>query len=238
MSAAGNLLTVDVTLTVTISGWISDATYLGEEISTWRAGELQTIAVNARTVSGGRERRQQWDLFVREPAGLAAYRVQAKTLPDFQRRHPGFVEHWALSAFGRPWLQDYAAARPERRPDLDLPAAELARGLRSPLALAFYWSRWLPPGGGVAPVFLPGFKRDLRSDLAFEPAVDAGGARRWAARLAHPALSGAAPSVADATVSPDGYLQRLAFDVHARLGSGQAVIGGQGCQGVQIRPTL
>ncbi len=236
VSAAGDLLNVDVALTVTISGWISDVTYLGEEISTWRGGDLQSLAVNARTVTAGRVRRQQWDRFVREPAGLAAFRVQAKSLPDFQRRHPGFVRHWALSAFGRPWLQDYAAAGPERRLDLDLPAAELPQGLRSPLALAFYWSRWLPPGGGVAPVFLPGFKHDLRSDLAFGPAAPAEGGRRWVAQLVHPALAGGAPSVAEATVSPDGYLQRLAFDVHARLGSGQAVIGAQGCQGVQLRP--
>ena len=237
VSTAGDLLTVDVALTFTVSGWLTDAEYRGEEISTWRGGELQSVAVNARTVTAGRVRRQQWDVFVREPAGLAAYRVQAKTLAEFQRRHPGFARHWALSAFGQPWVQDYAAAGPERRPDLDLPAKELPRGLRSPLAMAFYWSRWLPPGGGLAPVFLPGFKHDLRSDLAVGPATPGDEGRRWLVRLVHPALAGSAPTVAEATVTPDGYLQRLAFDVHARLGSGQAVIGAQGCQGVQVRPT-
>jgi hypothetical protein len=62
--------------------------YLIEEISTWRAGELQRLAVNTRYLVGHSVIRQQWDDFQRAADGLQAYRVQAKTLADLRRRHP------------------------------------------------------------------------------------------------------------------------------------------------------
>ena len=232
VSQAGGALTVDVTVALTATtAWFFDLRYLMQEISIWRGGQLQSVAVNVRYGVDGRVRRQQWDVFVRGPGGLEARRVQAKTLAEFRRRHPGFVGHWAPAAFGQPWLQDYAGAAPERRPDLDLPAAAMPPGLRPPLALAFYWSRWLAPGGGAVPVVLPGFKQHARADLAVAAAVPGEGWRRWQAPLRHPALSAGPASTADAWVSADGHLLQLAFDVHAPQGSAQGVIRAQGCEG-------
>lgn len=235
VEAAGGVVTVDVALVLTARAWFSDVRHLAQEISTWRAGELQSVAVNARTIAGGRIRRQQWDVFARGPGGFEAWRVQAKTEADFRRRHPGFAGHWDPAVFGRPWLRDYAAAAPERRPDLDLPLGAAPPGLRTPLALAFYWSRW-PPGGGGVPVFLPGFKRDARADAVATPAAPGEGWRSWRTTLRHPGLTGAVPSTVQTWVSPDGYLLQLTFDASVRQGSARGLIRAQGCQGVQIAP--
>ena len=221
---------MDVTLALTAATWLFDVRYLREEISTWRDGELQFLATNARDSVDGRIRRQQWDVFRRGAGGLQAQRVQGKTLASLRRRYPGFVGHWDVATFGRPWLQDYTAADPERRPDLDLPGP-MPPGLRPPLALAFYWSRWLPPGGATVPVFLPGFKRQARVDLRIEPAVPGGGGRLWRAPVRHPELDATAASVAEVGVAPDGQLRQLGFDVRARLGSAVGVIRAQGCAG-------
>ena len=231
---AGGLTTVDVTVAFDISVWFSDVRYLGEEISAWRSGALQSLAVNQRTIVGGSIKRQQWDVFTRNGERLEAHRVQAKRLADFRVRHAGFVQHWAPASFGQPWVQDYRAASPERRPDLDLPAADAQT--RSPLALAFYWSRFLPPSGGVAPVILPGFKRDVRTELRFGPAVQGDGWLRWSAPMRHPGLESSPVSLAAAWVSPQDYLLQLGLEVHNPLASGQALIRAEGCQGVQIRP--
>ncbi len=230
------LLTVDVALSISASVLLYGVQVLTEEISTWRNAELQSVAVNGRTVVDGTIKRQQWDVFVRDAGGLQARRVQAKRLEDFVRRHPGFVGHWSLAGFGQPWLTDYAGAAPEVRPDLSLPASAIPRGLRSPLALAFYWSRFLPPDGGSAPLFLPGFKHDARADIAFAPAIAGEGWRRWVAPLRHPGLEDGSASTAAVWVSPDHYLMQLAFDVHAHLGTGRALLRTEGCQGLQVAP--
>ena len=86
------------------------------------------------------------------------------------------------------------------------------------------------------PVFLPGFKRDARADLVAAVAAPGEGGRTWRAALRHPGLSGAAPSTAQAWVSPDGYLLQLAFDVSARQGAARGVLRSQGCQGIQVAP--
>jgi hypothetical protein len=88
--------------------------YLLQEVSTWRDGELQSIAVNNRYLIGDHVVRQSWDDFHRDSDGLRAYRVQGKTLADFRRQHPKFAQHWDPAAFGRPWVRDYQAALPER----------------------------------------------------------------------------------------------------------------------------
>lgn len=235
VSVRAGVLTVDVTLAAHAVAWAADVQYLTQEISTWRGGEMQSVAVNARTVVDGRITRQQWDVFVRGPGGLEARRVQARTLAEFQRRHPRFVEHWTMARFGEGWLQDYAAAASERRPDLDLPAQAMVPGLRSPLALAFYWSRWLPGGGGEVPVFLPGFKHNAQARVAIGPGMPGDGWRRWQAPLRYPGLDGAASSMV-AWASPDGYLLQLGFEVHAPQGAARGLVGAQGCQGVQVAP--
>lgn len=236
VTADRGLVMVDVMLALTASTWLFDVRYLRQEITTWRDGSLQELAVNSRDSVDGRIRRQQWDVFQRGGGGLEARRVQAKAAADLQRRHPGFVGHWSAATFGQPWLQDYAGANPERRPDLDLADAVMPPGLRSPLALAFYWSRRLPSGGGTVPVFLPGFKRHALGDLRFDAAMSGQGWRLWQARVRHADLSAAAASAVQAWVAPDGRLLQLAFDVHARLGSASGVIRSQGCAGTATVP--
>ncbi len=222
---AAGLLTVRVVARLDAEPWLWSVRYLMEEISTWRRGELQSVAVNSRYVLNGRVRRQQWDVLVRGPAGLQAQRVQGTSLAEFRLQHPAFAAQWDPAQFGQPWLAAYAAAGPERRPDLDLVGAGLAPGVRTPLALAFHWSRTLPPGGGVVPVFLPGWKRDARVDEAVQ-----GAPGRWRMALRHPALGGAG-SWAEASVSPDHKLLRLAFQVQARAGSGEGWVDLVGCNG-------
>ena len=218
VAEAGGLTTVAVTLRFDAKpSWLLSLGYLAEEISTWRGGELQSVAVNNRYGVNGRIKRQQWDVLTRTQAGLIGERVQSTTAAEFGRRHPAFARHWDTSDFGRPWLGEYAAARPERRTDLDLPAAGLSPGLRTPLALAFYWSRYLPPGGGVVPMFLPGWKRDARVDEAVAPAAPG----VWRMALRHAALSTRRASWADAQVSADHRLLRLTFDIAAASGHGQ-----------------
>lgn len=227
VSESAGLTTVRVLARLDASpSWFYDVQFLAEETSAWRSNELQSVAVNGRYSVDGRPRRQQWDVFVRGPAGLVASRVQAKTAADFRRRHGAFAHHWDLSRFGQPWMADYAAAVPERRPDLDLRPDAMPPALRTPFALAFYWSRFLPPGAAVVPVFLPGWKRDARVDAPVSP----GGDRRWRMALRHPALGRSAPSWADAIVT-GGQLRRILFAVHAPAGDGEGWVDLVGCQG-------
>ena len=225
-SEAQGVTTVDVTARLDAKYLLFwNIQYLAEEISTWRAGELQSVAVNNRTIINGRPSRQQWDVFTRGPDGLLASRVQSRSLSEFRRRHPAFAGHWDPARFGQSWLPDYPAAQPERRTDLDLVRTDMPPRTRTPYALAFYWSRWLPDAGGTVPVFMPGWKRDARLDAQVAPA----GPGRWRMALRHPGL-GAAPSLAEAVVSPDHQLLRLSFDVHAAAGSGQGWVDRTECQ--------
>lgn len=208
--------------------------YLVEEISVWRDGRMESLAVNTRYLVGSRIIRQQWDAFQRSPDGLQAQRVQAKTLADFRRRHPGFVQHWDPASFGSPWLQDYPGASPERRADLDLKSATLPDGLSSPLAMAFYWIRWLPRGGDEVPVFLPGFKADKLVTVPVGPATS-GGAQRQAV-LRYPVLSKTPASTATAVTAPDGRLLQLAFEVHEPRETARGMVQNTGCQGSAVKP--
>lgn len=227
--------TVDVTLDLRATAWwLLDVRYLVEEITTWRGGALRQVAANTRSLSGGRVVRQSWDLFRRDGDALQAWRVQARTADQLRDRHPGFQAHWDPASFGAPWLPDYDAARPERRPDLDL--AHAAAGLRTPLALAFYWTRWLPDRPAPVPVFLPGFKRDAGLTLEPAPAVPTGAARLWRVPLRHPALDPDAPSEAGASVSADHRLLALSFALHASQGSAHGTIHAAGCSGVAGDP--
>lgn len=238
------LLTLDVTVEFAIHAWMTDYRYLGQEITTWSVGEgrrpaLRSVAVNQRSLADGSIKRQQWDVFTRNGARLEGYRVQAKSLADFQQRHPAFVPHWSPAGFGRPWLADFPRAGAERRPDLDLPAGP-ASDAQTPLAFAFYWTRFLPPGGGAFSLVLPGFKRDKQVPLSFGPATppatpDEGGGR-WSTPLRHPALDASSASLATAWVSPDRHLLQLGFDIHTAWASGTATLRTQGCQGLQTSP--
>jgi hypothetical protein len=144
VAAMNGVMRIEVAMRFETTGmfWLP-IRYLVDEISTWRMGEMEGVAVNTRYLVGDHIVRQQWDTFQRGPDGLQAHRVQAKSLADFRHRHPGFVQHWDPATFGSPWLQDYQSAASERRADLDLKASPLPSGLRPPLAMAFYWVRWL-----------------------------------------------------------------------------------------------
>ncbi len=209
--------------------------YLIEEVSTWRSGELESVAVNNRYLVGRHIVRQQWDDFRRGTDGLQASRVQAKTLAELRRRHPGFVQHWNPATFGWPWLSDYQAASPERRPDLDLRGSPLPAGLRSPLAMAFYWVRWLPRGGQDVAVFLPGFKAERLVELPIAAAPWPGG-MVWQTPLRYSALRERPASSATAWTSPDGRLLQLAFELHGSRGSARGLIRQEGCEGVPVAP--
>ena len=209
--------------------------YLVEEVSTWRSGQLETVGVNTRYLLGSHIVRQTWDLFKRDRDGMRGYRVQAKSRTDFQLRHPGFVQHWDPSTFGQPWLDDYLAASPERRADLDLTTSPLSSNLLSPLALAFYWVRWLPPGGQDKAVFLPGFKADKLVDVPITAAAWNGGTV-WRTPLRYSVLSKAPPSIATAWMLADRHLLQLALDLHEPRGAGSGTLTQEGCDGPPVVP--
>ena len=209
--------------------------YLLEEPSIWHDEQLENVAVNNRYLLGHRIVRQQWDEFRRAADGMQGERVQAMTLVDFRRWHPGFVQHWDPASFGQSWLRDYPSAPPERRIDLDLHASPLPPALRSPLALAFYWVRWLPRTEQDPPVFLPGFKgeRLVQVPVALAPAA---AGTVWRGVLHCSSLSERQPSTASALVSPDEHLVQIAFELHTAHGSGRGEIDQQGCDGSPVPP--
>jgi hypothetical protein len=215
--------------------WL-DIEYLIEELSIWRRGELENVAVNSRYLVGKHVIRQQWDEFQRHTDGLWAYRVQAKTLTDFRRKYPTFAKYWDPDSFGQAWLRDYWSASPERRTDLDLTASPLPSGLRSPLAMAFYWVRWLPHRSVDVPVFLPGFKRDRLVDLSITSSTSLGDTV-WRAPVRYPALSEtSSASMATAQTSADRHLLQLTVEVHYPNGSGRGLIKQQACEGTPVVP--
>ena len=237
VTTSGDRTTVDVAAIFnSTSMFLFGVHYLLEEVSTWRSGALENVAVNSRYLLGHRIVRQQWDEFQRGADGMQAECVQAKTLADFRRRHPGFVQHWDPATFGQPWLRDYSSAPPERRIDLDLHGTPLPSALRSPLALAFYWVRWLPRAGQDVPVFLPGFKADRLVEVPLAPAPSAEGTA-WRTVLHYRALSERDPSTASALVSPDHRLLRISVELHTVYGSGRGEITERDCDGSPVAPT-
>jgi len=206
--------------------------YWTEEISEWKDGELQSVAMNNRYIVNGGIVRQQWDYFERGSTGFAAFRVQAKNAEDFRRRYPAFYRYWNPSTFGQSWLQDYPSAHPERRPDLDLKNQAIPTGLRPPLAMAFYWISRLPPVRQSVPLFLPGEKRQPRIDLSLPPPEPQAGEQRvWHIPVHLDALKTSESSLATAWISPSGQLLQAAFDVRSDSGSAKGWIRRVKCEG-------
>jgi hypothetical protein len=231
-------VTVDVAARVNARTFgIIDWQYLYQEIGVWRDGALQSVGTNHRYSLAGSLRRQQWDFFQRSAQGVTAWRVQAKTLADFRARHPGFVRHWDQASFGETWLPDYAAGLPDRRPDLDLPAASMPPDLGVPLSLGFYWVRWAAPAERTIPVFLPGFKHDARIDVRVQSlGLEAGGLLHLRSDITHPQLGAANVSTGDAWISPDHRLVRVKFDARGDHGNAQGELHLDGCQGEASAP--
>lgn len=236
VTAADGATQVDVVLRfqATTMLWLH-MHYLVQELSTWRGGQLQSAAVNIRYLIGEHIVRQQWDVFQRTALGLQGRRVQGKTLEDFRLKHPDFVQYWDPATFGRSWLHDYQFGLPERRADLDLKRSPLPPHLRTPLAMAFYWIRWMPHGGMDVPVFLPGFKAERLVTLAITGTPSAGG-MLWRTPLNYASLSKALPSTATAWTSSDRYLMQLAFALHTSQGSASGLIHQEGCEGAPLGP--
>ena len=237
-TATGNGAT-QVDVVATVAAWwnfLLPIQYLTEEISSWRGEELQSVAVNYRYLVGSHIVRQNWDVFERRSNAMQGWRVQGKTLSEFREKHPGFAQHWETAGFGQSWLPDYRFASPERRRDLDLDGARLPPGLRSPLAMAFYWVRFLPHHDVNVPVFLPGFKADKIIELPIRAIADPNSVQ-WRAPLRYPALSATPASGATVWVSADGHLQQLAFELHGSRGSVQGLIHQEGCEEVPTMPT-
>jgi hypothetical protein len=237
-ATANGETSVDVTARVAARSFgLIDWQYLYQEIGTWRNGEPRSVGVNHRYSVAGIIQRQLWDVFNRTAGGMEAYRVQGKTLDDFQTRHPGFVSHWDSATFGEPWLRDYAAAPPERRADLDLPRASMPAGLGTPLPLAFFWVRWADAGERTVPVFLPGFKRDARVDIRVAShGRDANGLLHLHTAVRSPQLSETEVSTGDAWISPDHHLVRVTFDARGDHGSAQGEVRLDGCEGEPPSP--
>jgi hypothetical protein len=230
--------TIDVTARVAARSFgVISWQYLYQEIGIWRNGALRQVAVNHRYSVAGVVRRQQWDVFDRSPSGMIAWRAQAKTLSDFQVKHPGFVDHWGLASFGEPWLADYPAARPERRADLDLTADAMPPDLGTPLALAFHWIRWAGQESRTVPVFLPGFKHDKRTDIrTVSLGIGAGGLLHLRAEVRYPGLSKTEPSTGDAWISTDHRLVRAEFDARSDRGNAQGALRLDACTGDPSTP--
>ncbi len=205
--------------------------YVMEEISSWRQDGLEQVAVNDRYIFDGHIVRQQWDVYDRAPDGLHAFRVQGKRSGEFRRQHPDFAQFWDPHMFGRPWLAQYPYSTRARRPDLDL-HHDPSR-VRTPLALAFYWLRWLPRQGSVVPLFLPGFKEQKLVDLVIGPTSDqgSGGVLGWKAPIQYPYLSLIRPSWALARTSIDRHVLQLVFDLHGVEHSARGVVYAAGCNG-------
>ena len=204
--------------------------YLAEEISFWRNGELERLAVNTRYLVDNRIIRQQWDYFERGRDGLAAYRVQGKRADEFRKKHPAFFHYWSPHTFGENWLRDYRSAVPERRPDLDLKKEATPAGLRSPLAFAFYWIRTLQPASQTVPLFLPGNKHQSRIDLSIPaPASEPqSGERRWHIPIHLDAPKTLADS--EAWISATQQIQQIAFSGRNDSGTGSGLIREVRCE--------
>ncbi len=204
--------------------------YVMEEISTWRQDGIEQVAVNDRYSVDGHIVRQQWDVYNRAADGLHAFRVQGKRQGEFRRQHPDFMQFWNPDAFGKPWLGSYPYSTTARRPDLDLHQDPSL--VRTPLALAFYWLRWLPRQGEVVPLFLPGFKEQKLVELAIGPVPGGlpGGPSGWRAPIAYPYLSPTRPSTALAWTTGDRHVEQLLFDLHGVEHSARGSIHADGCK--------
>jgi len=206
--------------------------YLVEEISDWRDGQLLRIGLNLRHFVNGRIRRQQWDVFEREGTGFAAWRLQGKRVEDLQAKHPAFVGHWPVAAFGTPWLEAYRAGAPEPRSDLSLPPGQAPADLVPPFAAGFYLPRTAPAGPQRVALFIPGNKQQNRADVmvaAPDPAPDGG--HVWRIGLRSDRLGLDPGSEAQAVIDRAGRLGEIRFRLRGYGMTANGEIRLEGCSG-------
>lgn len=204
--------------------------HLLEETSVWRAGQLQSVAVNTRDMLNDRPTRQQWDIFQRTPQGFQAHRIEGKSAGEFSHKFPLFAAHWTPASFGENWEQDFWRAGAERRADLDLPANQVSAHLVTPLALAFYWLPHLVHTDQTIPVFLPGFKRNKVIAVRLQDTPASGGTV-WQTAVRYPGLSDDDPSVVRGLVGADGRIEQLAVRLHRSGRSAQGSLRALRCSG-------
>lgn len=204
--------------------------HLLQETSTWKGGQLQSVAINTRDMLGNRPTRQQWDIFQLTPHGFVAHRIEGKNGKEFSHKFPLFAAHWTPASFGAPWEQDFWRAGAERRPDLDLPATQVFPSLTPPLALAFYWLPHLVRTDQTVPVFLAGFKHDKVIAVVLQDTPAPSG-MVWQTAVRYPGLSDNDPSIVRGLVGADGQIEQLAVRVHRSGQSAQGSLRALGCGG-------
>ncbi len=84
VTATNGVTRIEVEMTFETTGmfWLP-IHYLVDEISTWRTGEMEGVAVNTRYLVGDHIVRQQWDTFQRSPDGLRLTACRQRRLPIF-----------------------------------------------------------------------------------------------------------------------------------------------------------
>jgi hypothetical protein len=205
--------------------------YWVDEVSHWHDGVLQSVGLNIRYFVNGRILKQSWDVFDRTAEGFAAWRVQGKTPDIIAAKHGSFVAQWDPARFGRPWLEAYRGANPERRTDLDLHGGEAPPDLVPPFAVAFYLARGASMQTQRTALFLPGNKQQNRVDIPITAQTAAAGAHVWQVPLDSEKLGIRRGSVAFITISAAQQLELIRFRVAGLGHSAQGSIMREGCTG-------
>jgi hypothetical protein len=230
VETANGVTKVDVSATYDTTAYLFfHVHYLVNEITLWQGDQLQTIGINTRYLLGSHVIRQTWDVFHRDNASMRGYRVQGKTLADFERKHRGFVRYWDPTTFGRPWLDNFEAAVPERRADLDLVRSASSPKLQTPFAFTFYSIRMLRPGAAEQTIFLPGFKGEKLLTLPLTSSRSNAGVV-WQAIIKYSNFSTTEVSTVTANIAPDRHLKWIEMDLHDKRVDAKGALTLQSCQ--------
>lgn len=74
---------------------------------------------------------------------LSTWRIVGKDGKSFASAYPKFAKYWPLNTFAQPWFQDFYAAEPKERRDLDVNGFD--HTLITPIVSSFFLSRYLDP---------------------------------------------------------------------------------------------
>ena len=203
---------------------------LSQEIGTYRDGELESVGVDHRYSVEGSIRRELWGLFDRTPDGMRGARIVSTSLADLQKKHPGFSGHWPPETFDLPWRADFGRVR--GAPGGPGPAGGADHSRFGLAVAAGVLLGAVGRRGALAPVFLPGFKRDKRVDVRVTPlGFEPDGTLHLRSSVRYPALSETQVSTGDAWITPDHHLARVTFDARSDQGSAVGDVRLEGCEG-------